>query len=330
MVTRIKFKPGNQKLFINQALLKNGLTVKKLAQKLNIHPRSLRDWRREKLNMPLQAVEYINTNYHILVPEDKNIAIDRWKNFKFNLSRKGGFTYYSKYGSPATKEGCIKGGRKTLSILRERGVIPFPNKYDCPQNLSVDLAEMVGILLGDGGMTRYQLSISLNSVDDKDYVNYVENLGYILFKHKPKLIYRGNTKCVDLYYNGENLIKYLISIGLGIGSKVKRQAGVPNWIESDPEYQKSCLKGLMDTDGGIHIHKYNVNGKTYFYKNVCFTNQSVPLIDFVYNTLKRVGLNPKKRIRIENKKVWLYNTKEVQEYLNLVGSSNQRLLKYRE
>ena len=93
------------------------------------------------------------------------------------------------------------------------------------------------------------------------------------------------------------------------------------------EYSAACLRGLMDTDGGVFLHKYRVNGKIYSYKKICFTNRSVPLLDFVEETLLRLGFNPKKILKVENKKVWLYNSNEVEEYLGLVGTSNQRLKK---
>lgn len=86
----------------------------------------------------------------------------------------------------------------------------------------------------------------------------------------------------------------------------------------------------MDTDGGVFIHKYKVNNKTYSYRKINFTNRSLPLLNFVYNTLKEIGFTPKLLDKIENKKVWLYNTSEVARYLDVVGSNNQRLLKYKQ
>ena len=35
-----------------------------------------------------------------------------------------------------------------------------------------------------------------------------------------------------------------------------------------------------------------------------------------------------KDLKVENKKVWLYNKDEVEQYLKLVGTHNPRLLKY--
>ena len=78
----------------------------------------------------------------------------------------------------------------------------------------------------------------------------------------------------------------------------------------------------MDTDGGVFLDRYTVNGKEYCYKKVCFTNKSMPLIDFVYQTLIKFGFHPK---TYSDNKVWLYSYKEANRYLSEIGSSNQRL-----
>jgi intein/homing endonuclease len=131
-----------------------------------------------------------------------------------------------------------------------------------------------------------------------------------------------------IYLNGINLVNYLVKIGLRVGNKVKQQVDVPDWIKKSKEFRIACVRGLMDTDGGVFLHKYKVNGKVYAYKKICFTNRSVPLLIFVNDVLKEIGLTPKMITKVENKKVWLYNKQEVEQYLNLVGSHNSRLLKY--
>lgn len=88
------------------------------------------------------------------------------------------------------------------------------------------------------------------------------------------------------------------------------------------------MRGLMDTDGGVFLHRYKVNGKGYAYKKISFSNRSVPLLFFVANTLHELGFTPKIIDKIENKKVWLYNEQEVKRYLQIVGTHNARLLKY--
>ncbi|KKT72412.1 MAG: hypothetical protein UW68_C0038G0007 [Candidatus Collierbacteria bacterium GW2011_GWB1_44_6] len=79
----------------------------------------------------------------------------------------------------------------------------------------------------------------------------------------------------------------------------------------------------MDTDGGIFLHRYKVNNKYYDYFKICFTNMSKPLLKFVFETLTTLGFNPK---YASYNKVWLYDSKEVRRYFDIIGSSNNRLL----
>ena len=194
-----------------------------------------------------------------------------------------------------------------------------------PKN-SNKLAEIVGVILGDGGMTYNQLRITLNSEKDFDYAIYVGNVLGKLFGVRVGKFKRKDSKCIVLYISGVNIIKCLCNSGLSLGNKVKLQVGVPEWISKNLTYSRWCLRGLMDTDGGVFLDKYTVNGKQYCYKKVCFTNKSMPLIDFVYKTLIKFGFHPQ---TYSDNKVWLYSYKEVDRYLLEIGSSNQRLNKFK-
>lgn len=330
MENHLKFLPGNQKRYLSEVQKKLGLKTSELAHLLKIHPRTFSDWKNENICISLSAAEALKNMSKIEFPENTNDPINRWKLMISESKRKAGIACYKKHGSPATQEGRIKAGLKTLNILREKGLIPNHPDYKFPNRYSSELAEFVGILLGDGGITKYQVSISLNGENDQNYIPFVENLGILLFDIKPKLKRRNNTKGVDLYYNGMELIKYLETIGLKKGNKVVNQVEVPTWIMENPLYKIACLRGLMDTDGGIFIHKYKINNKEYSYPKACFSNRSLPLLSFVYNTLVDLGLNPKIRSKVENKQVWLYNMEEVQAYLSVVGSSNSRLTQYKK
>lgn len=328
MENRIKFLPGQQKIFLQSVQTKSRLHPDELAKLAGIVPRSYRDWKREKMNITLAAGLFFQKKFGILLPENPEAMVLRWKEFKILLSRKGGIACYRKHGSPGTIEGRKKGGVKALSILRAKGIVPERKKYDLPSKYNEELAEFVGILLGDGGITREQTAITLNSEADKDYVLYVNELENKLFNARPKNIKRNDSKAIVIYLNGINLVDYLIKIGLKVGNKVKQQVDVPDWIKKSKEFRIACVRGLMDTDGGVFLHKYKVNGKVYAYKKICFTNRSVPLLIFVNDVLEEIGLTPKLITKVENKKVWLYNKQEVEQYLNTIGSHNSRLLKY--
>jgi intein/homing endonuclease len=127
---------------------------------------------------------------------------------------------------------------------------------------SESLAEMLGIILGDGRLRwdptgrHYQLDVILNWVEEKDYVLYVNDLMMRLFQYKPKLSRQINEdgsigKGIYLTIYSKKLVYELISLGLIPGNKVENQIIVPKWIKECKSYMIACLKGLFDTDGSI-------------------------------------------------------------------------------
>lgn len=329
MDIHLKFMPTEQRAFVEKIIKRSNLNVDSLANMVTISPRNFRDWRREKISLSKTAALLLSKKFRVDLPEKISTLEKRWKSSIVDRGRRGGIAYKIAYGNPGTIEGRKKGGTKTLKILRSKGVVPKIRIFKKPKH-SEKFAEFVGIMLGDGSIGKLQISITLNSIKDLEYSIYVSTLSSTLFGSKPKIRRRKNANAIEIYYNGMNLVKFLISNGLVQGNKVKKQVEVPGWIKINQKYKILCLRGLMDTDGGIFIHKYRVNGKVYSYPKVNFTNSSLPLLDFVYETLLGLGFNPKIIKNIENKKVWLYNSHEVKKYLDLVGSSNLRLNQYKQ
>lgn len=323
---RIKFIHDQQRKFIEEIYKISNYTTKQLAALVKIHPRSFRDWKREKFAMPLISAEFFCNKFGLRFPEKKQIMIQRWKKLKTDANRIGGIARFKRYGSPATPEGRSKGGIRAIVNLKKNGIVPKVKFYKSP-DYSQELAEYVGIMLGDGGITFGQCTITLNSEADSRYILFVSKLGEKLFGEAPKIIKRKDSKAICLYYNGVSLVKFFVRIGLKTGNKVKQQVGVPDWVRNSREYSTACLRGLMDTDGGVFLHKYKVNGKEYGYRKISFTNRSVPLLKFVSQTLKELEFTPKTIDKVENKRVWLYNETEVKRYLEVIGTHNKRLLK---
>lgn len=323
---RLEFPKGEQRKFLEKIFDKSGLGIQSLAKTVNVSPRTLRDWKREKFNISEDATDKFCNFFDITPPNDEKRLICNWLKTKAGISRKGAIARFNKYGNLGTPEGRRKGGSKTLQILRERGVIPLCKYWVLPKNKSVDLAEFVGIMLGDGGITKEQATVTLNSEADKQYIEYVISLGRKLFRNKPAIVKKKDCKATDLRYSGIRLVNFLISIGLKRGNKVKQQVDVPDWVQKSNPYKIACLKGLMDTDGCVVVSTHKVGLKRYVYYNPCFANRSRPLLNFVADTLREQGLHPS----VAGERIWLYNKAEIRAYFDLIGSSNARLLKFKE
>ncbi|KKP47195.1 MAG: hypothetical protein UR39_C0005G0008 [Candidatus Woesebacteria bacterium GW2011_GWA1_33_30] len=324
--SRIKFPKGEQRKFLESALQKSNLDSIKFSRLVNVSPRTIRDWKREKYNITENAVKILCNKHDIILPNNLEQLKINWQNLRSETCRIGAKARYKIYGNFSTPEGRRKGGHNALQILRKRGLAAWCSKPYLYPKKSIRLAEFVGIMLGDGGITKEQATVTLNTVADKKYIKYVANLGKTLFGQKPKIAPRKDCKATNLRYSGINLINYLLKIGLKKGDKVKQQVSVPMWIMGSIEYKIACLRGLMDTDGCISRCTHKYKSKSYTYLNPCFANRSKPLLNFVTKTLDELNLHPS----VAGERIWLYNKASVIDYFNIVGSSNFRLLRYKE
>lgn len=239
-----------------------------------------------------------------------------------NLSRLGGLKRIALYGNPGTQKGRRKGGKTTVALFQSnptlagdfkiRKAIHYPDR-------SKELAEFIGIMLGDGGLsTKHQLTITYNRITDSKYAEFVCGLIKKLFSVDYHIRYRKDNNGADIIISSSNLVDCLLKQGLVSGNKVKKQVKVPEWIRMDFEYQIACLRGLLDTDGGLYLHQYYSNGKRYEYLKLCFTNRSKPLLYFVFNTLKSL----KYKVFLNGDHVSIFSAEEVKRYFHEIGSHN--------
>jgi len=323
-MARVVFEKGELDQYLSLCKEKMDMSLPQLAQIISVERHTLNDWRRGKRLPNLEKLTQLSSLTNVPLPKMLSEKPEHWASSAAAIHR------HELYGCNLTHADRVKAGTNSQQRRRE-----YPEYYaslGCnvahsfalPINRSNELAELVGILLGDGGIRPSQFTIILNAVEDKQYSMYVIELIYKLFFYKPSSAIRKGTKTLTLTSSGTELIKYLLAQGLHIGNKVKQQVDVPSWIKENGEYSRWCLRGLMDTDGGIFAHSYVINHKAYSYLKTHFTNASMPLLSFVHKTLKDNGFHPKNK---QYRKVWLYSQVESKRYLELIGSSNERLLK---
>lgn len=230
----------------------------------------------------------------------------------------------------------------------------FKEKINHALNLKEngDLAEMTCIILGDGhlhrkGEKKYKdsaLSISLNRVEEGEYVNYVKDFMQKMFKINPESFPRKGSKGIDLKLHGDGLIDTLESKGLMTGNKVKNQVRIPpwikkekGWIETNLEEWKSNykplvirgLKGLVDTDGSIYVTNY----KTI---NINFRNGSEPLVQDFKEMCDSLGIQTGKvsmNISTKNGKqykgyqVHIYSKEHVKNFIDIIKPEKWKIKK---
>ena len=324
---RVKFhKKETQKLFILRSKRLLNFTWVEFAKKLKISERTLTDWSRGKFNMSNQAMLKIVKLTKLPVP--KGYSIVKWNNHLQNISKNGGRVRFLKYGRVASEEERRKEkwrlwwentgkykkpalGFKTLTKIK----IPSKSKL---------LAEFVGIMLGDGGVNKYHINITLSS-EEKEYILYVNKIIKKLFFVNPKIYNLKEAKAIKITVNSKNLVIFCQDIGLVLGNKVRQQVDVPFWIKENILFTKECIRGLVDTDGCFYNNSYYINDKKYSYFKIAFTNTSLPLILFVHENLKRMGINS--NINRSGKNVRITSREGVSKYIKEIGTHNDKHMK---
>lgn len=241
-------------------------------------------------------------------------------------SRLGGLRCVQLHGNPGTIEGRRKGGKRSIELFHQnpnfakklgfiiRKEIKYPTRC-------VELAELIGIILGDGGLSgNHQLVISFNSKTDKEYSEFLEKILRKLFLINCHIHLRKKSNGADIILSSSNLIDFLLKQGLVAGNKIKNQVDIPKWIYDKVQYQKACLRGLIDTDGSLYYHRYNSNGKNYKYLKLCFTSRSRPLLKSVLKILKKL----KFEAYLQGDHVSIYSKAGIQKYFRDIGSHNPK------
>jgi hypothetical protein len=202
----------------------------------------------------------------------------------------------------------------------------FPKKDD-PR-----VAELVGILLGDGSIGVYhckrknggqseqcKVQITCNSKDDREYIEYMEKLIFELFGEHPKISYRDTYTC-DLRLFRREILEFLVNeIGMELSPK-RNRAKIPQYyLEND--FELDVLRGYFDTDGSLVIA--NNNGTTYprLEMKVCPSPMQKQFCDILERNGFKFGFyqigNGEVRIQMNGKK-------PLAKWLNKVGFSNPK------
>lgn len=318
---RVVFPSGRQRVFIEQ--IEQKITTADAARISHCSERAFRDWRREKFSMSLAAVHALSVRTH--VPFPKNIRIRYVYAHLANASKMGIAAVIKKYGKiPRDEKYRGKQWRswwETAGRFKKNSILE-PKEIHKPHR-SAKLAEFIGIMMGDGGISNYQVIITLHHIDDLAYSKFVANLMKKLFKVTPSIYHSPENSVNDIVISRKELVRYLHKLGLPIGNKVRQRFDIPEWIKRNQKFAIACLRGLVDTDGSIFTHRYRVKGTWYAYKKLSFTSASEPLRQSVQALLRELGFHS----RITNHDVRLDSVEDMKQYFSHIGSHNPKHLR---
>ncbi len=189
--------------------------------------------------------------------------------------------------------------------------------------LNAKLAEVVGILLGDGSfyISGYnnELDVALNT-RDINYKNYVKNLLKTVSQTYVREKYVKNINCVHIRISRKAPVDRLLKISFGKqGNKIKNKVTIPKWIWKKDKFITSCIRGLIDTDGSIY--RLKPHWPNLF--QISFKSNDKKLLIDTRKAFLRLGFHPSK---VFGNRIVITRQKEVKEYFDKIGTNNDRNL----
>lgn len=329
-MSRLLLEKNLQRKFLEEICNRNGFTWKKIADLCGVSKRTVQDWHKEKFKIKYETALMLHKKTSVAMPKTIAVLPEYW-NTK-DAAVKGALRRYEKYGNPGTSKGRRKGGlvsqekfRLNPEYAKNIGA-KIRKEIKCPSN-SWLLAEFVGILLGDGGITKNQVVITFNRDTDKPYSIFIQDTIKKLFNMSSTISMRISDKGDDIVVSSRNLVEFLLRKGMRIGSKVRNNADIPGWISEKSVYRIACLRGLIDTDGSFYLYRHRVNKKMYIHFSMCFTNHSRALLSSTYRLLISLGFSPTKCYR----RVYLHKNMDIVKYFDIINSHNPKHLeKYKK
>ena len=190
------------------------------------------------------------------------------------------------------------------------------------------LAELTGAILGDGNINRYKkgkkigvYQINITGHKDLDRIyhkGYLSKIFQELFEVKPIETLEKKSRGRHLIISSKQLVNFFIETGLKNGNKIKNQSTIPPWIWKKKSFIKSCIRGLIDTDGSI----FRMSQKDFNLLRINFTNHNFTLLGDTRHAFIKLGFHPSKIIN--NRQFSISRQGEIKKYLKEIGFSNNK------
>lgn len=228
--------------------------------------------------------------------------------------------------------GRSKGGKKGMHVLMRKypgklvewrkkanaqSVVVQKKKISFPP-LNEQLAEFIGIYLGDGTLTPYFLKITGDSRYDIRYFDYIEKLVLDLFGLSVSRYISPTSHSTNLVVFSRELCSFLNrEYGFAYGDKLKNNTLIPGIILKAKSLSFACLRGLVDTDGSVS--RRGTNGEQFslsFFSGNKNLIRQVKRISDPYTLFTYVSKN--------EDEIGTNRAEKIISYFRLIGSSNLR------
>ena len=180
--------------------------------------------------------------------------------------------------------------------------------------LNKELAEFVGVFVGDGCLSRYKRSDRIGNIEEiqftgswsKDSQYYLEIIQPIIkrnFNVDGGITHRKDDDTVRYRITNREVISFLKNLDFSFGPKATK-VKIPNRILNNSSLHESFLRGFFNTDGTIYKRyskQYKNHAKFYQnYKVIQFKSASKELMSQIYFILDQLGFKPNRVIKTKD------------------------------
>ncbi|MFH1696029.1 MAG: LAGLIDADG family homing endonuclease [Candidatus Micrarchaeota archaeon] len=240
----------------------------------------------------------------------------------------GGKTTAEKHPEQLAK-GRALGLKKAIKKRRE---VSLKYKFDLNMELSNNLCEFIGALIGDGFTSKYGKTYWTELTGDLtlDY-NYLTNVmtdySILLFNGlapRTTIVKKKNT--IRKIFHSKQLHQILTQrFGFPAGVKCYTIKIPEEIMNSKEEFIFSTIRGIFDTDGCVFFDKRKIYNKAY--PRIVLQTTSEQLYLQLRRFLKKhFSLYARKKSTREIYIVEIYGNKNLKKWMKLIGFSNKRHL----
>ncbi len=195
-------------------------------------------------------------------------------------------------------------------------------KYAPNVEFSEDLAEIIGIILGDGNVFSYVqrgkgiavrgVSIAFHG-DEESYFFRVRALLLSVFGEKASRVEHKTRNARYLRLYGKGYVELFTALGLPPGNKITNNVTIPDWIFSNKSWLRACIRGLIDTDGSVY--------RTGRWTQICFRNHNPALLADTRRGLLKLGIFTS---QITRRKIYVSRKHALRKLFNEIGFRNYK------
>jgi len=238
-----------------------------------------------------------------------------------HIASEGGYSRIRLYGNPGTEEGRRKGGLNSLRTHHLRKTqFKQLTQIRRPRNSRL-LAEFLGILIGDGHLATYWMSVTTNSKTDSEHAEFVQKMIYLLFGLRARIRKKKGQNALTVVVTAKNLVNFLHKKGMPKGNKLAGNLHIPLWITQNKNYKKSFLRGLFDTDGSVYQDFRVIKGRRYQGIGLLFSSASESLRKDIIEILLALDYNPTGGVGT-HRSIYLRKRENIVRYFKEIGTSN--------